>query len=211
MAYKVKEVFYSIQGEGFHTGRPAVFCRFAGCNLWSGFEKARKSATCDFCDTDFVGTDGVNGGIFQNPKQLVEHILNFWPEISRTHPFIVFTGGEPLLQLDQQLVDTFRQRKVELAIETNGTIPPPENLDWICVSPKIGSKLVINKGNELKFVFPQKNTDPNRFLNFSFDHFYLQPLYDLNIKRNTELTIEFCKQNPLWKLSLQTHKFLGLP
>lgn len=211
MPYHIKEVFYSLQGEGFHTGRPAVFCRFTGCNLWSGLEKDRPTAICHFCDTDFVGTDGHGGGYFETPEALASHILSFWQAKSETNPFIVCTGGEPLLQLDQPFVEALHSKQIEIAIETNGTIHPPENIDWICVSPKKGSELILESGDELKLVYPQLSFDPEPFIELDFQHFFLQPMDGTNIEKNTKQTIEYCRAHPRWRLSLQTHKFLGIP
>ena len=209
--YSVKETYYTIQGEGFHTGRPAVFIRFTGCNLWTGLEKDRSKAVCNFCDTDFVGVDGPGGQKFRSAKVLAEHAFSFWPKNSTSNPYIVCTGGEPLLQMDQFLVDEFHRKGFEIAIETNGTINPPNEIDWICVSPKIGSKLILKKGNELKLVYPQLNGEPKQFEDLDFDYFSLQPMAGVNKDINIEETINFCLQHPYWRLSLQTHKFLGIP
>ncbi|MAO87046.1 MAG: 7-carboxy-7-deazaguanine synthase [Candidatus Marinimicrobia bacterium] len=211
MSYKVKEVYYTIQGEGYHTGRPAVFCRFAGCNLWTGLEKDRENAICDFCDTEFVGTEGNGGGVFDSAKALADHILNQWPADAFSKPYVVCTGGEPLLQMDQALVDAFHKNKIEVAIETNGTVLPPKNIDWICVSPKIGADLVLQIGHELKFVYPQKHANPEQFKDMNFDHFSLQPMDGPKLKENTAKTLDYCRLHPHWNLSLQTHKFLGIP
>ena len=209
--YSVKEVYYTIQGEGYHTGRPAVFLRFTGCNLWTGLEEDRKSAICNFCDTDFVGINGPGGGKFNSAKKIADHTLSFWPKDSKSKPFVVCTGGEPLLQIDNNFVSSFHDVGFEIAVETNGTIIPPNGLDWICVSPKIGSNLKLKAGDELKFVYPQKGNDPKEFEDLSFKYFLLQPMDNLNKVENTKKTIEYCHNNPHWSMSLQTHKFLGIP
>lgn len=209
--YSVKEVYYTIQGEGYHTGRPAVFLRFTGCNLWTGLEKDRKTAICNFCDTDFVGINGPGGGKFTSSKKLADHTLSFWPKDSKSKPFVVCTGGEPLLQIDNNFITSFHDVGFEIAVETNGTIIPPNGLDWICVSPKIGSNLKLKAGDELKFVYPQKGKDPKEFEDLSFKYFSLQPMDNLNKVENTKKTIEYCHNNPHWSMSLQTHKFLGIP
>ena len=206
--YSVKEIYYTIQGEGFYTGKPAVFCRFSGCNLWSGIEEDRFKAKCDFCDTDFVGTDGVNGGKYKNSELLVEKILSLWP--SNYNPFVVLTGGEPLLQVDTMLIDEMKKYKIEIAIETNGTIIAPKGLDWICVSPKAGNKFIQNFGDEIKIIYPQKGINPLDYEKFAFKHYSLQPMDGKLLKRNTQLTINYCKKNPKWKVSIQTHKLLGI-
>ena len=197
-----------MQGEGAHAGRPAVFCRFTGCNLWSGREKDRSSAICQFCDTDFVGTDGVGGGRFKTAKALVKEIKSYWPE-DALNPYVICTGGEPLLQLNNDLIAAFHAEEIEIAIETNGTIPVPDGIDWVCVSPKAGSKVAVKKGNEIKLVYPQEGNHPKEFQNSNFDHFFLQPKYE-SARSNTRKTVQYCLDNPTWKLSLQTHKFLGL-
>jgi len=206
--YSVKEIYYTIQGEGFHSGRPAVFCRFSGCNLWSGREEDRATAICNFCDTNFWGTDGINGGKY-NLEDLVHKILDFFPT-DTISPFVVFTGGEPALQLDQQLVDALHHEGVTIAIETNGTKPLPEDIDWVCVSPKAGTEILITKGNELKVVVPQKNIDPEDFILLDFEHYYLQPMESKDWDDNIIYTVNYCKSNPFWKLSVQTHKYLGI-
>jgi len=211
--YKVKEIYYTLQGEGFHTGRPAVFCRFSGCNLWSGREEDRAKAICTFCDTDFWGTDGLNGGSY-DALSLVQSCARLWPKednILKGKPFVVCTGGEPALQLDQTLVNEFHNQGFELAIETNGTIELPSNIDWVCVSPKSNSTLLVDKGDELKLVFPQDGQHPREFESLEFDHFYLQPLHNEQIEEHTKLTISFCKDNPLWNMCIQTHKILDIP
>lgn len=207
--YKVKEIYYTLQGEGFHAGRPAVFCRFAGCNLWSGREEDRPSAVCRFCDTDFRGTDGVNGGTY-TAAMLAGKISDLWPQNAGVKPFVVFTGGEPALQLDKALLDELHSAGMEAAIETNGTLALPPGIDWICVSPKADTLLAVTSGHELKLVFPQAENAPSMFEHLHFENFYLQPLDDHNRERNTARTVEYCLQHPKWKLSLQTHKYLGI-
>ena len=209
--YTIKEIYYTIQGEGFHTGRSAVFVRFTGCNLWTGHEKDRENAICNFCDTDFIGTDGPGGGRFQTPNDLVENILSKWPSRSIEQRFVVFTGGEPLLQMDEELINVLHFNKFEIAIETNGTVNAPKNIDWVCVSPKAGSDLIITKGNELKLVYPQHGIDPSQYENLNFDHFSLQPMDNESLNENIQKTIKYCHEHPLWRLSLQTHKFVGIP
>ena len=209
--YSIKETYFTIQGEGFHTGRSAVFVRFAGCNLWSGHEKDRAKAICKFCDTDFVGIDGPGGGKFTTASKLANHILSKWPKGTNTEPFVVCTGGEPLLQIDSELVEALHDKKFEIAIETNGTIKPPQGIDWICVSPKAESDVLINKGDELKLVYPQEGAEPSKYEHLEFDYFSLQPMDSDQLEENTKKTIEYCNQHPLWRLSLQTHKFLGIP
>ena len=210
MTYTVKEIFYTLQGEGRHAGRPAVFCRFAGCNLWSGREEDRASAICKFCDTDFVGV-GPDGGKFRSPDELADAVARLWPSPNgRGKRFVVCTGGEPLLQLDQAAIAAFHQRGFEVAIETNGTVEPPGGIDWICVSPKAGSTTVLRRGNELKLVYPQPGAEPEAFQADDFDYFYLQPMDGPNLARNTRLALEYCLAHPQWKLSLQTHKFVGI-
>ncbi len=217
MSYEVKEIFYTLQGEGANAGRPAVFCRFAGCNLWSGKIQDRARAVCRFCDTDFVGTDGPGGGKFISATDLARTISGMWPGgdsftlRSRTRPLVVCTGGEPLLQLDTELVFALHEAAFEIAIETNGTISPPDGVDWICVSPKAGAKLVLRSGTELKFVFPQPGVVPEEFLGLDFQHYFLQPMDGPNIAQNTRLALDYCLAHPQWRLSLQTHKFLGIP
>ncbi len=213
MAYAVKEIFYSLQGEGAHAGRPAIFCRFSGCNLWSGKEQHRADAICQFCDTDFVGTDGDGGGSFADASQLAVRIKSFWPQniADNTHPYVVCTGGEPLLQLDPPLIDALHAQGIEIAIETNGTLPVPDGIDWICVSPKAGAKLVVEAGDELKLVYPQDGHQPADFTACQFDHLFLQPLYDANQPQHVANTVDYCLKHPRWNLSLQTHKLLGLP
>lgn len=211
MAYAVKEVFYTLQGEGANTGTPAVFCRFAGCNLWSGREKDRADAVCRFCDTDFVGTDGPGGGRFATANELAFAVEAAWPAASQAHRFVVCTGGEPLLQLDAILVDALHARGFRIAIETNGTLPVPEGIDWICVSPKASAPLVVMRGDELKLVYPQEGAAPERFEGLAFRHFSLQPMDGPARELNTRLALEYCKAHPRWRLSLQVHKLLGTP
>lgn len=213
MSYAVKEIFYTLQGEGAHTGRPAVFCRFTGCNLWSGLEKDRTTAVCQFCDTDFVGTDGSGGGRFASARDLAQAVAATWPVRRTPHsvPFVVCTGGEPLLQLDTTLVDALHTEGFEIAIETNGTLLPPPGIDWICVSPKAGSTLVLRQGSELKLVFPQFGAEPERFAQLDFQKFFLQPMDGPERERNTQLALQYCLAHPRWRLSLQTHKLLGIP
>jgi len=211
LTYSVKEIFYTLQGEGTHAGRPAVFCRFAGCNLWTGRESDRASAICKFCDTDFVGTDGERGGKFADSDALAAVIDSLWPASYTRSKFVVFTGGEPLLQLDEALIASMHARGFQIAIETNGTIAVPPGVDWICVSPKVGSELVVHRGNELKVVIPQASQDIAQYEALDFEHFYLQPMDGPDAQRNTRLAIETCRNNPKWKLSLQTHKLLQIP
>lgn len=210
--YKVKEIYYTLQGEGAHTGRPAVFCRFTGCNLWSGREEDRHEAICQFCDTDFWGTDGVNGGRYPDAFRLVDAVQSLWPaDARRARPYVVCTGGEPLLQLDAALVAAFHDRGFEVAIETNGTKQPPPGVDWICVSPKAGAELVLKKGDELKLVYPQPGAEPEKFAHLNFRHFFLQPMDGPHIDRNTQLALQYCLDHPQWRLSVQTHKLLNIP
>jgi 7-carboxy-7-deazaguanine synthase len=213
MSYAVKEIFYTLQGEGAQAGRPAVFCRFAGCNLWSGREADRESAVCRFCDTDFVGTDGTGGGRFPDAAALAAAVASQWPAGAGGRPYVVCTGGEPLLQLDPPLIDALHAAGFEIAIETNGTKPVPDGIDWVCVSPKAGSQLVVERGNELKLVFPQVEPEarPENFLNLRFDNFFLQPMDGPDRIENLQATIAYCLANPTWRLSLQTHKIMGIP
>jgi len=209
--YKVKEIYYTLQGEGFHTGRPAVFCRFSGCNLWSGREEDRNKAICQFCDTDFWGMDGENGGKY-TAETLAQKVIALWPEaIGKSRPFVVCTGGEPMLQLDETMVNAFHQAGLEVAVETNGTIEPPAGIDWICMSPKANSEIVLKKGDELKLVYPQSGAEPEKFKDFDFEYFFLQPMDSPEIQENTRKTLEYCLRNPQWSLSLQTHKILNIP
>jgi 7-carboxy-7-deazaguanine synthase (Cx14CxxC type) len=212
MTYSVKEVYYTLQGEGAQTGRAAVFCRFAGCNLWSGKEEDRSSAVCKFCDTEFVGTDGPGGGKFQTAGDLARAVAQCWPPSSAENSrLVVCTGGEPLLQVDHALTAAFHAEGFEVAVETNGTKPAAPGLDWICVSPKADAQLVMTHGNELKLVYPQADALPHAFEHLDFDYFFLQPMDGPNVAENTQLAIEYCKQHPGWRLSLQTHKLLGIP
>lgn len=208
--YAIKEIYFTFQGEGFHTGRPAVFCRFSGCNLWSGREEDRSDAICQFCDTDFWGTDGINGGKY-NLNSLIAKCQEIWNLEFGDKPFIVFTGGEPALQLDQELVDELHNQNFEIAIETNGTLSLPNDIDWICMSPKANTDIVISEGNELKLVYPQKDIDPQKFVDFNFDHFYLQPMDSPTKDQNTVEVVKYCNLNPKWRISLQTHKLLNIP
>jgi 7-carboxy-7-deazaguanine synthase (Cx14CxxC type) len=210
MAYHIKEAYYTLQGEGFHTGRAAVFCRFTGCNLWSGKEEDRNNAVCRFCDTEFVGTDGPNGGHFDSAEELALHLARLWEGSSRKI-FIVCTGGEPLLQLDQNLITALHSNNMEIAVETNGTIEPPDGIDWLCVSPKAEAELVVSEGNELKLVYPQAGCNPEDYADLEFDHFYLQPMDGDNLEKNIEAAVIYCLSNPDWKLSLQTHKIINIP
>lgn len=210
MTYSVKEIFYTLQGEGANAGRPAVFCRFAGCNLWNGRESDRATAVCQFCDTDFVGTDGSNGGKFKQAADLVIAVERLWPDKNYKRRFVVLTGGEPMMQVDQLLVDAFHARGFFVAVETNGTLMPPQGIDWLCVSPKAGSELVIKSGQELKLVFPQAGVDPNQFTTYNFEHFYLQPMDNILQKENTARAIDYCMLHPNWNLSVQTHKIVGI-
>jgi 7-carboxy-7-deazaguanine synthase (Cx14CxxC type) len=211
MSYAVKEIFYTLQGEGAQSGRAAVFCRFAGCNLWSGRENDRASAICRFCDTDFVDVDGPGGGRFASADSLADAIAGKWPAASGERRFVVCTGGEPLLQLDPPLIAALHARHFEIAVETNGTIAAPPGIDWICVSPKAGSTLVQKTGDELKLVFPQIDAHPVAYENLDFRHFFIQPMDSPERALNTELAVRFCLEHPRWRLSLQTHKVLGIP
>lgn len=210
--YSVKEIFYTLQGEGANTGRPAVFCRFAGCNLWSGREEDREDAVCRFCDTDFVGVDGPGGGKFRTAESLASAVSQAWPlEAGDAARFVVCTGGEPLLQLDAELVDSLHAAGFEIAVETNGTMPPPVGIDWLCVSPKAEAPLVVDRGEELKLVYPQDGIDPERYSGLAFDHFFLQPMDGPDREANTAAALQYCLAHPRWRLSLQTHKMLGIP
>lgn len=228
MTYSVKEMYFTLQGEGAQTGRAAVFLRFAGCNLWNGLARDRESAICNFCDTDFVGTDGINGGKFKTPDTLVKAICALWPDEKPDEkegvPYIVCTGGEPLLQLDEPLIEAFHEAGFEVGVETNGTLKAPDGLDWICVSPKADSDIVLTVGDELKLVFPQAKAPPKRFENMDFKHFFLQPLdssfqpldavKEDDCQAQSEIlkeTIRYCLEHPKWRLSLQTHKLTGIP
>jgi 7-carboxy-7-deazaguanine synthase len=210
VSYTVKEVFKTLQGEGAQAGRAAVFCRFAGCNLWSGREQDRATAHCRFCDTDFVGTDGEGGGRFKAADSLADAIARTWGVVSERR-YVVFTGGEPLLQLDAALIAAVHARGFAIAIETNGTLPAPAGIDWVCVSPKAGTDLVQRSGQELKLVYPQDGAPPERFEGLAFEHFFLQPMDGPDRARNTELCIGHCLRNPRWRISLQIHKLMGIP
>ena len=212
MTYSVKEIFLTLQGEGGQAGRAAVFCRFAGCNLWSGREADRAAAICRFCDTKFVGVDGTGGGRFDSAESLAAAVAGEWPADSAGKRFVVCTGGEPLLQLDTALIASLHEQKFEIAVETNGTIAAPAGIDWICVSPKAATKLVQQSGDELKLVFPQDEdeADPARFEGLAFRHFFLQPMDGPHREENTTLALGYCLENPRWRLSLQTHKLLGI-
>ncbi len=211
MTYAVKEIYYTLQGEGANTGRPAVFLRFAGCNLWTGREEERADAVCTFCDTDFVGTDGPGGGKFAEPGGLARAVAGAWTGNGDAARFVVCTGGEPLLQLDAPLVAALHAAGFEIAVETNGTQPPPPGLDWVTVSPKSGAPLLLETGDELKLVYPQAGAEPERFERLAFRHFFLQPMDGADRVHNTELALAYCLAHPRWRLSLQTHKLLGIP
>jgi 7-carboxy-7-deazaguanine synthase (Cx14CxxC type) len=213
MSYAVKEIYYTLQGEGANVGRPAVFLRFTGCNLWSGREEDRAAAVCTFCDTDFVGNDGPGGGKFATARELAAAVAKCWPAFSSppARPFVVCTGGEPLLQLDEPLVTGLHEAGFEVAVETNGTRPPPPGVDWVCVSPKAGADLVLREGDELKLVFPQSGAEPARYESLAFRHFFLQPMDGPQRQENTRLAVRYCLEHPRWRLSLQTHKYLGIP
>jgi 7-carboxy-7-deazaguanine synthase len=215
VTYAVKEIFYTLQGEGANAGRPAVFCRFAGCNLWSGREADRASAVCTFCDTDFVGTDGSGGGKFADADALADAVASHWPSAARDHRFVVCTGGEPALQLDGALVAALHARGFAIAIETNGTLPLPDGIDWVCVSPKSDAAIVVTRGDELKLVYPQARAQPERFAALAFAHFLIQPMDGLPgdptaRARHTERAVEYCLSHPQWRLSMQTHKVIGI-
>jgi 7-carboxy-7-deazaguanine synthase (Cx14CxxC type) len=210
MSYSVKEIFKTLQGEGGQTGRAAVFCRFAGCNLWNGREDDRAEATCTFCDTDFVGTDGVNGGKFDSAEALANTIASIWGADSHKR-MVVFTGGEPLLQLDDALIAAMHKAGFEVSVETNGTVKAPEGIDWLCVSPKAGAPLVQTSGRELKLVYPQAGVSPEEFEHLTFEHFFLQPMDGPDRVKNTDLAVQYCMQHPRWRISLQTHKLMGIP
>jgi 7-carboxy-7-deazaguanine synthase len=211
MKYAVKELFYTLQGEGANAGRAAVFCRFAGCNLWSGREVDRASAVCQFCDTDFLGTDGFGGGHFGSAEALAQAVASAWPSNgARVRRLVVCTGGEPLLQLDELLVNALHDVGFEVAIETNGTLVPPPGVDWICVSPKAGASLLLRAGHELKLVFPQAGAEPRQFENLEFEHFFIQPMDGPCRENNTQLASQYCLAHPKWRLSLQLHKIVGI-
>lgn len=207
--YSVKEIFLTLQGEGFHAGRTAVFCRFAGCNLWSGREVDRARADCTFCDTDFVGCDGPGGGKFPSPELLADQLQRVWGS-QRTDAFVVFTGGEPLLQLDSRLINIVKERGFTLAVETNGTVPPPPGIDWLTVSPKGATRLRALAGHELKLVFPQRSALPERFESLPFEHFFLQPMDGPNLAEHTRAAVDYCLEHPKWRLSVQMHKVVGI-
>ena len=208
MTYSVKELFYTLQGEGAQAGRAAVFCRFAGCNLWTGREQDRATAVCSFCDTDFVGTDGTGGGKFATAGELADAIAKQWPGGGR--PYVVCTGGEPLLQLDEALIDVLHGRGFEVAVETNGTQPAPPGLDWICVSPKADAPLLLTSGHELKLVYPQPLARPERFADLDFQHFFLQPMDSVLRREHTQAAVDYCMAHPQWRLSVQMHKVVGI-
>ena len=207
--YTVKEIFYTLQGEGANAGRPAVFCRFSGCNLWTGRERDRATAICDFCDTDFVGV-GPDGGKFASAADLADAVASKWPSGDRVHRLVVCTGGEPLLQLDADAIDALHAHGFEIAVETNGTQEPPRGLDWICVSPKARAELVLRRGNELKLVYPQPGFEPEQFESLAFDEFFLQPMDGPALAANTRAALAYCLKHPRWRLSIQTHKLLGI-
>ena len=211
MSYQVKEIYYTLQGEGARTGRAAVFLRFAGCNLWTGQEKDRARAVCKFCDTDFVGTNGPGGGSFRDADALADAVAAHWPRDANGKPYVVCTGGEPLLQLDEPLIAALHARGFEVGIESNGTLEAPQGIDWICVSPKANAELKLTRGNELKLVYPQADAPPERFADLACSHFFLQPMASPQRDGNTRAAIEYCRSHPQWRLSLQTHKLLGIP
>lgn len=212
MKYAVKELFYTLQGEGANAGSPAVFLRFAGCNLWSGREEDRPAAICQFCDTDFLGTNGPGGGQFCSPELLAHAVASVWPSNgARVRRLVVCTGGEPLLQLDESLVTALHNVGFEVAVETNGTVAPPRGVDWICVSPKAGTDLVLRTGHELKLVFPQAGAEPRQFEDLEFQHFFIQPMDGPAREHNTQLALRYCLDHPKWRLSLQLHKIIGVP
>jgi len=211
MTYSVKEIYYTLQGEGAQTGRAAVFLRFAGCNLWSGLEKDRAGAVCRFCDTDFVGIDGPGGGKFADATSLARAVAACWPSQARDRPYVVCTGGEPLLQIDSPLIAALHDAGFEIGIETNGTLLPPPGIDWICVSPKAEAEQKLLRGDELKLIYPQDGAPPERFAGLAFAHFFLQPMDNESRAANTKAAIAYCLAHPQWRLSLQTHKLLGIP
>ena len=208
--YNIKEIYYTLQGEGFYTGRPAIFIRFSGCNLWNGLEADRNKAICDWCDTNFFGINGPNGGKHSAPR-IKKIIIRLWPSKQPEKPYVVFTGGEPLLQLDNKLISAVHNIGFEIGIETNGTITPPKGIDWVCVSPKANTNLVVKAGNELKFVYPQCGLNPEKHEKLDFDHFFIQPMDGSSQNENIKKSKEFVAKNPKWKISLQTHKLLGIP
>lgn len=209
MSYMVKEIFYTLQGEGANAGRPAVFCRFAGCNLWSGREEDRSKAQCRFCDTDFVGTNGIGGGRFASPDELAAAVAHLWPH-DKGSRLVILTGGEPLLQVDAGLVDALHSQGFQIAVETNGTMIPPRGIDWICVSPKAGTEWVLREGQELKLVWPQPGFDLDRMLDLQFAHYFLQPMDNEQRDENLAACIAQCMAMPPWRLSVQTHKVVGI-
>jgi 7-carboxy-7-deazaguanine synthase (Cx14CxxC type) len=211
MAYAVKEIYYTLQGEGAQAGRAAVFLRFSGCNLWSGREEDRTAAICNFCDTDFLDVDGPGGGRFETARDLAQAVQAMWPSESPGDPLVVCTGGEPLLQLDAELVEELHAQGFAVAVETNGTLPLPLGVDWVCVSPKAGARLVVTSGDELKLVYPQRDLDPATFERLDFRHFFLQPMDGFNALQNRQLVAQYCLEHPRWRVSLQMHKLLGLP
>ncbi|WP_149361069.1 7-carboxy-7-deazaguanine synthase [Lolliginicoccus suaedae] len=211
MSYKIKEIFYTLQGEGAHAGRPAVFCRFSACNLWTGHERDRARAICKFCDTDFVGTNGINGGKFSTADELAAAIAHQWPQACHLNRMVVLTGGEPLLQVDESLTTALHKIGFYVAVETNGTRPVPRGIDWVCVSPKQGAELIVHQGDELKLVYPQAGDDPTWYEKLDFGTFRLQPMDGESVQENTAAAVRYCLENPRWQLSLQTHKLLGIP
>ncbi len=208
--YKIKEIYYTLQGEGAHSGRPAVFCRFTGCNLWSGREEDRHKAICQFCDTDFWGTDGENGGKY-TARELAQKVISLWPNQPNSTPYVVCTGGEPLLQLDEPLIEALHDKGLEVGVETNGTVAAPKGLDWICMSPKANTEIILTKGDELKLIYPQKGAEPTKYEDLDFDHFFLQPMDSPEAAENTKATLKYCLEHPKWSLSIQTHKLLNIP
>ena len=209
MTYSAKEIYYTLQGEGAQTGRAAVFLRFAGCNLWTGLERDRSAAVCQFCDTNFVGVDGPGGGKFESAEMLASAVAKKWPGGGR--PYVVCTGGEPLLQLDAATIAALHDKGFEIGIETNGTQLPPAGIDWICVSPKAGADLVLRRGNELKLIYPQEGAEPEKYADLPFSHFFLQPMDCSDRDAHTQAAIRYCRSHPQWRLSLQTHKLIGIP
>lgn len=212
MAYSIKEIFATLQGEGAQAGRAAIFCRFSGCNLWSGLEAHRAKADCTFCDTDFVGMDGSHGGRYVDAESLAQAISHIWDVASADHArrYVVFTGGEPLLQLDKKLIDAMHRAHFEIAIESNGSIHVPQGVDWICISPKPGPETIQKRGDELKLIYPQKHIKPERFVDWNFRHFFLQPMDGPFYERHLKETVSYCQSHPQWRLSLQTHKLIGI-
>lgn len=210
-SYSVKEMIWTLQGEGANSGRPAVLVRFTGCNLWSGLEKNRANALCKFCDTDFVGTDGPGGGVFPDAESLADAVAALWPDYTGGKPFMFCTGGEPLLQVDPPLIEALHRRGFEVAVETNGTLPAPDGIDWLTVSPKAGVELVQRRGHELKLVYPQEGAEPELYEDLPFLHFFLQPLAGPHLAENTQKAVRYCLEHPRWRLSLQIHKIVGIP